>query len=354
MKLCPTCSRLYDDDHLRFCLDDGNSLVDKPAGAPAPPTLTLPASQNELHTMKQVFEPAAAPVYDDQRQPAGPGITKTRSVWPWLLGVGVLLLLASTIVLGVFVLRPKSALLWHLTLEIDPGTPDREAAVKQTVQVLENRLNAYGVSNFEVLPQGDGRITLNLPAMNDPERLKQLIIQGGNLELVHVVSPPSPQPSQTYSTKEAAVASFAGGTIPPNRHVLPYLDRDLPNSSQDPKPQKWVVVEWPPIINGSDLRDARAVRSPYRGGDNYQIQFSIKKTGAEKFGAWTGTNINEYLGIVLNHEVKSIAFIKSQITDQGEISGRFTKQSAEDLALVLRAGALPAPVKLVSETTDKR
>ncbi len=354
MKLCPTCSRLYDDDKLRFCLDDGNSLVDKQAATAPPPTLTLPTSQSHVPTMKQVFQPAPTPANEAQPYSAGAAIPKKRRVLPWLLGAAVLLILGSTIVLGVFILRPKSALLWHLTLEIDPGTPDREAAVKQTVQVLENRLNAYGVSNFEVLPQGDGRITLNLPAMNDPERLKQLIIQGGNLELVHVVSPPSPQPAQTYSTKEAAVASFAGGTIPPNRHVLPYLDRDLPNSSQDPKPQKWVVVEWPPIINGSDLRDARAVRSPYRGEDNYQIQFSIKKTGAEKFGAWTGTNINEYLGIVLNHEVKSIAFIKSQITDQGEISGRFTKQSAEDLALVLRAGALPAPVKLVSETTDKR
>ena len=303
--------------------------------------------------MKQVFEPAVAPVHDAQWQPAGAAITKKRRVWPWLLGVGVLLLLASTIVVGVFVLRPKSALLWHLTLEIDPGTPDRAAAVKQTVAVLKNRLDAYGVSNFEVLPQGDGRIILNLPGMNDPERLKQLIIQGGSLELVHVVSPPSPPPAQTYSTKEEAVASLVGGTIPANRHVLPYLDRDQSTGSQDQKATKWVVVESPPIINGSDLRDARAARSPYSGDDNYQIQFSLNKSGAEKFGAWTAANINEYLGVVLNDEVKSIAYIKSQISDQGEISGRFTKQSAEDLALVLRSGALPAAVKLVNESTDK-
>jgi protein-export membrane protein SecD len=344
MKLCPACSRVYDDDNLRFCLDDGGSLVDKAAGTPAPPTLTLPASQSNVPTMKQVFVPT-----DPMRNPP---VNKQRSVLPWLLGAVALLLLGSTIVLGVFLLRPKSPLRWHLTLELDQAAPDREAAMKQTVKVLEKRLDAYGVSNFEVLPQGDGRIVLNLPATADPERLKQLITQGGNLALVHVISPPSPQPVQTYSTKEEAIASLAG-TIPQNRRVVPYLDREPASGSPDQKPAKWVVVEWPAIIDGNDLRDARAARSTYRSDDNYDIQFSLNKTGSEKFGNWTGANINNYLGIVLNDQVKSIAYIKSQIFDSGEISGRFTKQSAEDLALVLRTGALPAAVTLVSETVDK-
>ncbi|HLE63119.1 MAG TPA: protein translocase subunit SecD, partial [Pyrinomonadaceae bacterium] len=73
--------------------------------------------------------------------------------------------------------------------------------------------------------------------------------------------------------------------------------------------------------------------------------------GADKFGKWTGANINEYMGVVLNGEVKSIAYIKSQIFDTGEISGRFTKQSAEDLALTLRSGALPAPIEYQEERT---
>ena len=217
--------------------------------------------------------------------------------------------------------------------------------------VLEKRLDAYSVGNFQVLPQGDGRIVLNLPSVSDPERLKHLITESGKLELTHIVGPPSPAPVQHYSTKEEAIASLgSGGTIPANRRVLPYLDRSEDDSVQNPA--KWVVVESPAIVNGSDLRDARAARSPY-GDDNYQIQFSLNQTGANRFAAWTGANINEFLGIVLNDEVKSIAYIKSQISDQGEISGRFTKQSAEDLALVLRTGAFPAPVKLVNETTDK-
>ena len=84
---------------------------------------------------------------------------------------------------------------------------------------------------------------------------------------------------------------------------------------------------------------------PAAGADDYQIQFSLKKNGADKFGAWTGSNINEYMGVSLNEEIKSIAYIKSQIYDQGQITGRFTQQSAEDLALTLRSGALPAPIE---------
>ena len=187
--------------------------------------------------------------------------------------------------------------------------------------------------------------------MDDPERVKNVITTSGKLELVHVVSPPSPAPVQTFATKEEAAASFtvSSGAADETRRVLPYTDRDEIDASAA---KKWVVVKSPAIVTGSDLRNASAVQD--RGGDdNYQIQFSLKPAGAEKFGAWTAANINEYLGIVLNDEVKSIPYIKGQIYDQGEITGRFTKQSAEDLALVLNAGALPVPVKLVEETVSK-
>ena len=78
----------------------------------------------------------------------------------------------------------------------------------------------------------------------------------------------------------------------------------------------------------------------------------MKKAAAQLLATWSGAHINEYLGIALNDEVKSIAYIKSQISDRGVITGRYTKQSANDLALVLNAGALPAPVKIISEKID--
>ena len=144
------------------------------------------------------------------------------------------------------------------------------------------------------------------------------------------------------------MSSDAYSANPSGRRVLPYSDRD---NSSGSTPKKWVVVESPAIVDGADLRDAAAVKQS--SGADYDITFALNAAGADKFGSWTAANIDHYLGVVLNDEVKSIAFIKSQIVDRGVITGRFTKEAAEDLALVLRAGALPAPVRFVEERVDK-
>lgn len=241
-----------------------------------------------------------------------------------------------------------------------PSTAQRtlaEQATEQAQRIIESRLNAVGVA--EPLVQRHGgqsshQILVQMPGIQDPERVKQLLSAESRLDLVHVVSPPSPAPAQTYNTEEEAKASL-GGTVPANRRVMPYSERNEPTtagqtSPEDQKQKKWVVVDSPAVVGGNELRNASATQS--RGGGNeYQITFSFKPTGAEKFGAWTGANINQYMGVVLNDEVKSIAYIKSQIFDQGEISGRFTKESAEDLALTLRSGALPAPIEYLEERT---
>lgn len=268
-------------------------------------------------------------------------------------------LLLISIGLACSFLRPKGPLGWHLMLEIDAAMPDREAATQQTVKVIERRLDAFGVHNFKALAQGTpptGRILVSLADVPDRNRLKTLITAQGLLELTEVVGPASPSPAQTYSTRDSAVTSL-GGTVPANRRVLPYVEPGGPETGQQSSeasrpPEKWVVVEAPPILDGSGLRNAVAVQSPAHAED-YWITFSLTTPAAEKFGAWTAAHINHYLAVVLNGEVRSIAYIKSQISDQGEISGRFTKQSAEDLALILRAGALPAPVKIIEEGDNK-
>jgi preprotein translocase subunit SecD len=232
-----------------------------------------------------------------------------------------------------------------------------EQATEQAKRIIESRLDAVGVAEPLVQRHGSQtsyQILVQMPGIQDPERVKQLLKAESKLELVHVISPPSPAPSQTYNTEEEAKASL-GGTVPPNRRVLPYSERaapaaagSTPNEAQGQK--KWVVVEYPAIVDGSELRSAAATQMQ-GGGNEYQISFALKPSGAEKFGAWTGANINQYMGVVLNDEVKSIAYIKSQIHDQGQIDGRFTKESAEDLALTLRSGALPAPIEYMEERT---
>ena len=231
-------------------------------------------------------------------------------------------------------------------------------ATTQALNIIDSRINALGITEPTLQTHGSQsshQILLQMPGVQDPERVKDILKGESRLELVHVVGPPSPAPSTTYPTEADAIASLnSAGTVPPNRKVFPYAERMELTADKDPnqqRPKQWVVVEMPAIIDGSELRNATAI--PTQGGrsDDFEINFSLKRTGADKFGAWTGAHINEYMGVVLNGEVKSIAYIKSQIFDSGQITGRFTKQSAEDLALTLRSGALPAPIEYLEERT---
>ncbi len=349
MKRCPICSRVYNEDALRFCLDDGSNLTEMSPGEPVPPTLVMPASVEPIPTIKQPLTPVAAPINDGTSRVSTITTARKRNILPWLVIGFLIFLFGAGAVVGALVIYARRAPLnWHLVLAVDPSTPDLAAATKQAADVIERRLDAFGVAKFRITPQSNGQILLDLPKVEDPERLKALISTGGKLELTHVISPGSPSPVQTYATNDEALASLnSNGTIPPNRRILPYTNREAAPGAVN----KWVVVELPAIVNGNELKDAQAVPFQANGSD-YQIAFSLNKTGAEKFGAWTGANINEYMGVVLNDEVKSVAYIKSQIYDQGVIDGRFTKQSAEDLALVLRAGALPAKILFQEERID--
>ena len=252
-----------------------------------------------------------------------------------------------------------NSLIWAMTSTAQRTLADNAAT--QALNIIDSRINALGIT--EPLLQTHGaqsshQILLQMPGVQDPERVKNLLKGESRLELVHVVSPPSPAPSQTFATEQEAIASVTGGTgpLPANRRVLKYVERMDPTSTETEdqsreKRTRWVVVEAPAIIDGSELRNASAVPTRAGGTQDYEINFSLKKGGADKFGAWTGSHINEYMGVVLNDEVQSIAYIKSQIFDSGQIEGRFTKQSAEDLALTLRSGALPAPIEYLEERT---
>src|ERR1051325_6854311 len=245
-------------------------------------------------------------------------------------------------------------LTWSMTASAERTLADN--ATTQALNIIDSRINALGIAEPTLQTHGaqtSHQILLQMPGVQDPERVKEILKGESRLELVHIVSPPSPSPATEYSSEAEAIASLnSGGTVPPNRKVLPYSERgDKTADANQPKAKSWVVVEIPAIIDGSELRNATAI--PAQGGrsDDYEINFSLKKSGADKFGAWTGSHINEYMGVVLNDEVKSVAFIKSQIFDSGQITGRFTKQSAEDLALTLRSGALPARIEYLEERT---
>ncbi len=243
-----------------------------------------------------------------------------------------------------------NSIIWSLSITSQRALADQ--ATEQAKRIIESRLDAVGVAEPLVQRHGSQtayQILVQMPGIQDPERVKQLMKADAQLDLVKVISPPNPNLA-TYNTEEEAKASL-GGTVPPNRRVLPYIERgELTTAGgQGQTQKKWVVVEMPPVVDGNELRTASATQG--QGGADYQISFALKPGGAQKFGAWTGANINEYMGVVLNDEVRSIAYIQSQIFDSGQISGRFTQQSAEDLALTLRSGALPAKIEYQEERT---
>jgi preprotein translocase subunit SecD len=233
-------------------------------------------------------------------------------------------------------------------------------ATEDALKIIDTRINALGVTEPTLQAHGSTnshQILLQMPGIDDPERIKELLKSESRLELMKVVGPGNPSPIQTYPTEEAAKASL-GGTVPPNRQVLPYDERDEPTAAGGaaPKPpgqpSAWVVVESPAVVDGSELRSADAASNNPAGGDDaYQINFTLKPSGAQKFGSWTAANVGAYMAVVLNGHVKSAPYIKQQITDTGQISGNFTKDSAGDLALTLRSGALPAKIVYLEERT---
>jgi protein-export membrane protein SecD len=232
-----------------------------------------------------------------------------------------------------------------LEVEIQTAAGNTDDAVARTIKIFKSRLDAVGISEASVERSSGAanRILIQLPAVPNYDRLKQLVLSQAKLELREVVSPLSPAPVMTYSS-EAEARSAA-----PESDVLPYHDRFDDGSGAKP-PSRFVALVKTPVVTGDTIRSAQAAVTE---GKNYQIQFTLTAAGAERFAEWTGSHINTYMAVALNDEVRSIAYIKSQISDSAQIDGKFSQMEAEDIALTLRSGGLPGRVKLVNEGVYK-
>jgi len=228
-----------------------------------------------------------------------------------------------------------------LLIAVKADADNLAQAVEQAMRVIESRCDRLGIyCKAERLGDGANRFTLRVSGALDTERVKAILLAEG-MELRPVVSPSSPAPIKSYRTRAEAEAA-AGAS----NDVLPYAAEDGTGS--------FLVVERAPVVNGDDVRNAHPLDlSMPEHPDSYEVIFSLKPDGAERFGKWTARSIGRYLAVVFNGQVRSAPFIKSQITDSGVISGHFNKQQAEDAALVLSSGNLPAPVELIQEGTYK-
>jgi len=216
-------------------------------------------------------------------------------------------------------------------------------SVKQAVETIRNRIDAYGVSEPVIQRQGleGNRIVVQLPGVDDPERVKKLIKNTAFLDFRLVAYPAD---GRGASSREQILGNY-GGRLPDELEIIAGPIRD---SEGNFVADQYYAVEKVSVITGRDLKDAR----PGLGDFNQPIvNFFLTHEGGQRFGEVTAANIGRGLAIVLDGRVRSAPTIRAQIRDSGIIEGSFTRQEVEDLSTVLKSGALPASITYLEERT---
>jgi preprotein translocase subunit SecD len=214
-------------------------------------------------------------------------------------------------------------------ITLTPSEPALLERVRQTVdqsiQIIERRVNELGLVEPIIQRQGASRILVQVPGLQDPSRLKEIIGKTAKLDFRMV---------DLSMTPEQALASH------------PPADSEILDGEGGSK----YVVEKRALVSGGDLVDAQP-GFDQRNGQPI-VNFRFNSAGARKFAEVTKANVGKPFAIVLDHKVISAPVINEPIPGgAGQISGNFTVQSANDLAILLRAGALPAPLTVVEERT---
>ena len=216
----------------------------------------------------------------------------------------------------------------------------REEAVTQALQTIERRVNELGVAEPIVARQGAAdQILVQLPGVTDVDRAKEIIGRTAVLELKLVEQGPFP-------SQEAAMQAV-NNTLPPDMVVVSGSEDVASTGGGTPGTVYYIVRRVAPVT-GRDLRTSR----PTLDENNLPaVSFTFNQDGARRFGQFTEQNINRRLAVILDNRVYTAPTIQSRIADEGRITGSFTQQEAQDLSLVLRAGALPAPMDFLEERT---
>jgi preprotein translocase subunit SecD len=218
-----------------------------------------------------------------------------------------------------------------------------DLAVRQAQQTIENRVNAFGVAEPIIQRQGlsGDRIVVQLPGVEDPERVKELLKETAFLEF-RIVE----YPQRGAATSRDEILANYGGALPANLEIL---EEDIEDEvTGEVVGTTYYAVEKTARVTGRDLKLAR----PGLGQFNDPIvEFGLTHDGGQRFGEITGANQGKGLAIVLDGRIVSAPTIEDRITDQGIIRGQFTQQEVEDLSIKLRSGALPAGMVILEERT---
>jgi preprotein translocase subunit SecD len=214
----------------------------------------------------------------------------------------------------------------HFSLTLDPQamTDLAKSAVDQSIEVVRRRIDQLGTREASIQRQGEDRILVQVPGEKDPENIKRLLGKTARLTFQMV-------------DMDGSVQEALAGKVPPGDALLP---------SDEGEQQRWYLVRKKVELSGENLTDARTTFQ-----DNQPVvSFRFDSTGARAFGRITQENVHKLFAIILDGKVISAPNIREPILGgSGIISGSFTVESANELSILLRSGALPAPLKVIEE-----
>jgi len=231
---------------------------------------------------------------------------------------------------GAWALTSLSGSDFKLNLKTSEAMALKKQTLERSVSTIEKRINGLGLAESSVQQRGtqdEAEVLIQLPGVDDPARIKELLKTAAMLELYPVTSGP-------FQNEEQARANH-NGVLPPNTKIL-----------RTSRGDGAYVVERTPLVRGTDVRNARGQQNQTNG--RWETMFTLSQDAAVRFGNWTGANVGKMLAIVLDNKVDSSPVVESKISDNGVITAN-TQQEAMDRALLLTSGSLPATLQYLEE-----
>jgi preprotein translocase subunit SecD len=229
---------------------------------------------------------------------------------------------------------------WTLSMKPQNLAELKQRAVSQAIETIRNRIDQLGVSEPVIQEHGLGQyqILVQLPGVDDPARVKEIMQSTAMLEIRQALGGP-------YPSKQAALQEH-GGVLPPDAVLME--GKSIGERNSDTSGDTWYLVSRVSAVTGRDLRTADPGRDENGQSD---VRFTLTGEGGRRFYSFTSAHVGDDLAVILDNKVQEKAVIKEPIHDTGVINGRFSEQEAKDLAMILRSGALPAGIKYLEERT---